>query len=182
MAAQKIGRELQDIAPDWLIIVGGLFYQMDLTGVYKHPITLKIPNKLVYTGHIYSFSWPAWYIGLWKVSSYGSFWEKMFNEQLYVRNLDVPFIFGEFGNNCQDTYWEYLMKLLKDTDVDWTYWCLDGYKCKDQEDETYGLLTKDFMKWRYPDMIGQLKESARPRLKTRRGWTWYCSAFYLWDI
>jgi len=47
---------------------------MDLTGVYKHPISLKIPNKLVYTGHIYSFSWPAWYIGLWKVSSYGSFW------------------------------------------------------------------------------------------------------------
>lgn len=73
-AAQKIGRDLQDIAPDWLIIVGGLFYQMDLTGVFKHPIVLNKPNKLVYTGHIYSFSWPAWYIGYWNVGSYGTFW------------------------------------------------------------------------------------------------------------
>ena len=40
------------------------------------------------------------------------------------------------------------MKLFQDTDIDWTYWCLDGYKCANQEDETYGLLTKNFMKWR----------------------------------
>lgn len=84
------------------------------------------------TGHIYYISWPVRYLGFWKIASYGAFWDKIFNEQLYARNLDVPFIFGEFGNNCQDTYWQYLTKLLKDTDIDWTYWCLDGYKCKDQ--------------------------------------------------
>jgi aryl-phospho-beta-D-glucosidase BglC (GH1 family) len=93
-AAQKIGNDLQDIAPEWLIIVGGLFYQMDLTGVYEHPILLKIPNKLVYSGHIYGFSWPAWVAFGWQINSYGSFWEKVFNEQTYVRNLNVPFIFG----------------------------------------------------------------------------------------
>ena len=94
MAAQKIGRELQTIAPDWLIIVGGLFYQMDLTGVYQHPIKLNIPNKLVYSGHIYGFSWPMWVVVLWKINNYRDFYQKLFNEQLYVRNLDVPFIFG----------------------------------------------------------------------------------------
>lgn len=93
---------------------------------------MKKPNKLVYTGHIYGFTWWNWYGPLWNISSYGSFWEKIFNEQLYVRNLDVPFLFGEFGNNTQDIFWGYMMKLLKDSDVDWTYWCYDGYKCANQ--------------------------------------------------
>jgi hypothetical protein len=60
------------------------------------------------------------------------------------------------------------MRLFKDTNIDWTYWCLDGYKCANQEDETYGLLTKDFMKWRYPDMMNQLKAVGRP-IKLRQG-------------
>lgn len=72
---------------------------------------------------------------------------------------------GEFGNNEDDTYWNYMMKLLKETDVDWTYWCLDGYKCKNQEDETYGLLSHDFSKVRYPWMIKSLKEVGRPKKK-----------------
>lgn len=79
--------------------------------------------------------------------------------------MGVPFIFGEFGNNCQDTYWEYLMKLLVDTDVDWTYWCLDGYKCVEKKDETYGIFAGDWKTWRYPDMVTQLRVAARPRSK-----------------
>lgn len=36
------------------------------------------------------------------------------------------------------------MKLLQDLDLDWTYWCLDGYKCDDQQDETYGVWDYNF--------------------------------------
>ena len=61
------------------------------------------------------------------------------------------------------------MKLFKDTDVDWTYWCLDGYKCANQEDETYGILTKDFMRPRYPQMLKQLQIVGRPKPKTKGG-------------
>jgi len=57
MAAENIGNQIQKIAPHWLIIVGGINYQLDLTGVHQHPIRLNIPNKLVYTGHFYGFSW-----------------------------------------------------------------------------------------------------------------------------
>lgn len=57
------------------------------------------------------------------------------------------------------------MKLFQDTDIDWTYWCLDGYKCADQQDETYGILTKDWKAWRYPEMVDQLKVSTRSKLK-----------------
>ena len=46
----------------------------------------------------------------------------------------VPFLLGEFGNNERDPYWTYLMNYMKELDIDWTYWCLDGYKCDNQED------------------------------------------------
>jgi hypothetical protein len=32
-----------------------------------------------------------------------------------------------------------------------------------QEDETYGILTKDFANVRYPDMMQQLKNIGRPK-------------------
>ena len=52
---------------------------------------------------------------------------------------------------------------MKELDLDWTYWCLDGYKCDDQEDETYGVWTKKFSGARHPDMLKDLKEIARPK-------------------
>ena len=55
------------------------------------------------------------------------------------------------------------MQLLEETDIDWSYWCLDGYKCDDQEDETYGLLTHDFKSFRYPWMVDDLKKIGKPK-------------------
>ena len=92
---------------------------------------------------------------------------------MFVRGLGVPFLFGEFGNNCEDTYWQYIVKLLKDTDVDWTYWCLDGYKCANQEDETYGILTKDFKCSRYPTMLKQLQDVGRPKVRSKGLKMWW---------
>lgn len=93
LAAEKIGNQVQEIAPHWLIIVGGLQYQTDLKNVRNHPVHLNIPNKLVYSGHIYGFSWPAWVAGYWRMASYDAFYKKMFNDQLYTRNY-APFILG----------------------------------------------------------------------------------------
>lgn len=131
-AAQTVGNKILSVAPHWLIIVGGLTYQLDLTGVFQHPVKLNIPNKLIYSGHFYSFSWGPDVI--WNIMSEEWFREKIFNEQLYVRALDqgIPFLLGQFGNNSRDPGWIYLIKLLKQQDIDWTYWCLDGYKCDDQ--------------------------------------------------
>ena len=70
---------------------------------------------------------------------------------------------GEFGNNNRDKYWVYLIKYMKELDLDWTYWCLDGYKCDDQENETYGVWNKDFSAARYPEMLNDLKFIGRPQ-------------------
>lgn len=91
MAASKIGGLLQGIVPGWLIIVGGLNFQLDLRSVQKHPIVLPVANKLVYFGHVYSFSY-VW-LKVWN-KSYKEFKRIIINHQLFVRDLGVPFILG----------------------------------------------------------------------------------------
>lgn len=54
------------------------------------------------------------------------------------------------------------MRLLKETDLDWTYWCLDGFKCKSQEDETFGIWTNDFKYVRNPAILKDIKAVGRP--------------------
>jgi len=101
---------------------------------------------------------------MWNIRTEQSFREKLFNEQLYVRGLDdgIPFLMGEFGGNQQDIPWTYLMRLFKEYDLDWCYWCLDGYKCHDRQDETYGIWTKYFDNVRHPEMLKDIKRVGRP--------------------
>ena len=128
-AAKICAEKVLAIAPHWLIFVSGLNWQLDLTKVKDSPLYLSVENKLVYTGHFYGFSWLQPNLSGWKLMSYESFRERLFHDQTYVRGLGYPYLLGEFGNNCRDTPWQYLMRYLKETDIDWTYWSLDGFKC-----------------------------------------------------
>ena len=62
--------------------------------------------------------------------------------------MGIPFMLGEFGDNSNSNYWNHLVKYLEESDIDWTYWCVDGYKydgTSDKEvDETYGIYNADF--------------------------------------
>lgn len=69
-AAKICADKVQALAPHWLIFVAGLDWQLDLTGVKDSPLHLKIPNKLVYTGHFYHFSWTSANITTWNLVSY----------------------------------------------------------------------------------------------------------------
>lgn len=121
--------------------------------VHTSPLALKIPNKLIYTGHFYGWSWASPQITSWNMVSYDHFREKFFNTQTSVRALGYPYLLGEFGNNNRDIPWKYLIRYLKETDIDWTYWALDGFKCEPKEDETYGVFTNDFSDARHPDLL-----------------------------
>lgn len=89
-AAKKCAEKVLAIAPHWLIIVAGLSYQLDLTGVQTQPLFLSVPNKLVYSGHFYSFSWPP----SSATFSYESFKKKFFNSQTFVRGYNTPYVIG----------------------------------------------------------------------------------------
>lgn len=140
--------------------MGGIDYQLNLRGVMEHPIELEVPNKLVYSGHFYGFSWGPSVI--WSLMSEEWFREKLFNDQVYVRGLGVPFLVGEFGNNSRDDSWRYFLRYLREFDLDWTYWCLDGYKCDKQEEETYGVWDFHFLNPRNPQLLEDMKKAARP--------------------
>lgn len=92
-----------------MIFVSGINYQLDLTDVANFPLELSVPNKLVYTGHFYSWSWG---IPSWSLYSYDQFEKKLFNTQTFVRAKGIPFLLGEFGNNKRDIPWTYLIKYL----------------------------------------------------------------------
>jgi len=119
------------IAPHWLIIVSGLSYQLDLTPIPKAKLEYSVPNKLVYSGHFYGFSWP---IPTWSLVTYEHFKKKFFNSQTFIRGKGYPYFLGEFGNNQRDVPWKFLIEYLKETDIDWTYWALDGFKCTPDKD------------------------------------------------
>ena len=106
-AALQVGNRVLNIAPSWLIFVGGLFYQTDFTGVALFPINFKVPNKLVYTGHIYQNSIPS------QVFDYEEFKIVLNKTQTFVRR-NHPFLFGEFEvGDVNINYWQWLMRFLK---------------------------------------------------------------------
>jgi hypothetical protein len=54
--------------------------------VSKYPITLNIPNKLIYSGHLYA--WQA------NATNFDEFKKIFFNTQTFVRALGIPFLLG----------------------------------------------------------------------------------------
>lgn len=72
-------------------MVSGVNYQLDLTGVQTATIRYSVPNKLIYTGHFYGFSWP---IPSWAMVSYEDFKKKLFNSQTFVRAMGYPYFLG----------------------------------------------------------------------------------------
>ena len=86
---------------------------------------------MVYSGHLYRFSWP--FSDPNKIS-YEEFFKKFFETQLFVRSIGVPYLLGEFGvADYKQQYWKYMVRFLKESQIDWTIWVLDGYKCADQK-------------------------------------------------
>ena len=56
LAATTAGNMILNANPDQLIIVEGMNYALDMDPIKDKPIELKLPNKLVYSFHLYSFS------------------------------------------------------------------------------------------------------------------------------
>eukprot|EP00438_Fugacium_kawagutii_P022786 Skav228491 [mRNA] locus=scaffold1092:254966:262095:- [translate_table: standard] len=53
------GDAILTVNPSLLIIVGGLSYGKDLTGVFRLPVRLKHADRVVYSAHSYSWSYPG---------------------------------------------------------------------------------------------------------------------------
>lgn len=177
-AAKLCGDKLHDLNPELLIIVGGTESGNDLSGVSSHPVLLNVPDKLVYSAHVYSWSGWGSFEGRFALRTYGSFARTMVRNWAYLLGAaekrvgaspsrrgsteeeGVPVWVGEFGaprspSVGDHNYWANLMRFLRAVDADFGYWALNPRKMPGFEDETYGLLKDD---WETPVLDYRMRD------------------------
>lgn len=154
-AAERIGNSILDINPKLLIFVEGVerfedqgsWWGGTVAGAVKYPVKLKIPDKLVYSPHVYGPS----------VFNQTYFHDKDFPKNLQpIWDKDFGFlkkqklgtlVLGEWGGRMtsenKDDVWQNTMgDYIKENDIDFFYWCLNP-----NSQDTAGLLEDD---WKTP--------------------------------
>lgn len=148
LAAERAGNAVLGVNPKLLIFVEGTdaytssdyyWWGGNLEGVSSSPVTLSIPNQLVYSAHDYG---PAvygqtWFNGSTTAASLDSVWTTHWG---YVaKNGIAPVWLGEFGtpndaasvqNSAAGSEGQWFQSLVNylaaDTTLNWTYWALNG--------------------------------------------------------
>jgi len=149
-AAERCAEAVLAVRPDWLIIVEGVGYAADLTGVKERPIELSIPNRLVYSVHDYPWFTP----------------NLLPTPELYAQQADnlwgylleppyeVPVLVGEFGtcNTCWNEPWVgKFTQYTVDRDLDWSLWPIFGSA------DGWGLLSAETLEVNSPDLPALLE-------------------------
>ncbi len=153
-AAERGGNAVLAVNPALLVIVEGLGYALDLTGVYNLPVALGVPDRLVYSAHDYSFSHAAYATYADMKTDLGDRWGYILTQGT---SYTAPIWVGEFGTDhtqatsVDDTsgqgFWfESLRTYLVEADIDWCYWALNGTEATGFSrtlgaEETYGVLS-----------------------------------------
>lgn len=172
MAAQDCGNAVLKENSNLLILVEGLSYA-NILGlqhgetpnplckecvVQSHPVKLNVPNRLIYSGHIYS--WDSQF----DQTDFSAYEYAVQQYQTYVTTpgqaFTAPFWLGEFGTNSADTWWNLTIELLqKHTNIGWAYWAVDGYKHSGGkgDDETFGIFEMDYKTIRHPWKLRDLQ-------------------------
>ncbi|KAK4251248.1 endoglucanase [Corynascus novoguineensis] len=160
-AAEKAGNRLLKLNRDWLIVVGGTESQNDLSGVARRPVVLDVPNRVVYSAHVYSWSGWGSLGGRYAKRTYASFVRSMRDNWAYlVEGGIAPVWVGEFGAPAHPgegdaNYWRNLLRYLKTVDADFGYWAINPRKPHNNEEETYSLLEDD---WATPVLDYRMKD------------------------
>lgn len=184
-AAKRAGNALLAVNPDLLIIVEGLGLSSTLEQVYHLPLSFKIPNRLVYSIHVYHFfirdknrsyakSHQAW----------GNRWGYILKPQ---KPYTAPILVGEFGighgehraDKTSRRLWDQFLCYMQTSDLDFAYWALNGEKLTRQavknlphakkplfRSESYGLLNR---RWQPIQEDGRLKDLHHYLMPTRQG-------------
>jgi aryl-phospho-beta-D-glucosidase BglC (GH1 family) len=128
-AATRAGDAIQKVNPNWLMIVEGIA-QYDgswgwnggnLMGVAQHPVTLTVPNKVVYSPHDYPASVydQPWFQDPNYPNNLPSVWTQYWG-YIYQQNI-APVLLGEFGTKLATTSdQQWLTKLVAYLNGDFT--------------------------------------------------------------
>ncbi len=152
MAATRAGNAILAINPNLLIIIEGIqnyngnyyWWGGNLAGVKDHPVTLSIPNRVVYSTHDYpsSVSGQPWFNDSNYPNNLNAVWDQ--NWGYIAKNNIAPVLLGEFGSKLQtqsDQQWlDSLTNYLKSNNISWTFWSLNP-----NSGDTGGILLDDWI-------------------------------------
>jgi len=167
-AAERVGNQLLTINPEWLIFVEGVSSSNDLSGVRKRPVMLDVPDRVVYSAHVYSWSGWGSREGMYAKRPFLSFVKSMKENWAYLLEENIaPVWVGEFGGPHEPSegdfhYWNNLLKFLKLVDADFGYWAINPRKPHDNEKESYSLVEDDWeapiLDYRLRDMLELIRQ------------------------
>jgi endoglucanase len=133
-AAQRGGNAVLAVNPRLLVFVEGVNYALDLSGAAALPVSLNVPNQLVYEAHDYGFD----YSNLVSYNDYVNRITPLWGYLVTGRN-PAPLWLGEFGtcntaqtcvqsgNPSDNGYWfGFATAYLGTYDLDWSYWAING--------------------------------------------------------
>ncbi|OAA73240.1 Glycoside hydrolase, subgroup, catalytic core [Cordyceps fumosorosea ARSEF 2679] len=169
-AAERCADRLLAMNPGWLVVVEGTESANDLSGARARPVRLSVPDRVVYSAHVYAWSgWGSWG-GRFAQRRYGSFVKEMRKSWLWMLEEEVaPVWVGELGAGREpsrgaERYWRNLWRLLKTVDADFGYWAVNPRKVANGTVETYSLLEEDWetpvLDYRMKDMVGRIFQLA----------------------
>lgn len=148
-AATRAGERLHNLKRDWLIIVEGIKSANDLSGVKKRPISLSVPNRVVYSVHV--FSWSGWgHLSPYSSRPYPGFVLAMVRNWAWLLEKNfAPVWVAEIGTSRKPKpgdqhYWNNLMKYLESLDADFGYWAINPRKPHKNEQEWWALVEDDW--------------------------------------
>lgn len=152
-AAQRGGNAVLGANSKLLVFVEGVSYANDLTGVYSLPVSLSVPNRLVYEAHDYAWDHSGLQSAAQLHTVLGNWWGYILAQG---KSYTAPVWVGEFGTchasaSCvtgstgQGLWFSALGQYLTGADIDWSYWALNGTEARGSgrtygAEETYGVL------------------------------------------
>ncbi|MGE5863787.1 MAG: cellulase family glycosylhydrolase [Rhizobacter sp.] len=152
LAAQRAGNAILAENPNWLIVVEGVdAYNGDtywwgghLAGARTAPVTLNVPNRLVYSAHDYPSSvyGQTWFQAPNYPANLESVWDTHWG--YLARENIAPVLLGEFGSKLETasdrTWFSTLVGYLqRNPDIQWTFWSWNP-----NSGDTGGLLADDW--------------------------------------
>lgn len=152
LAAERAGNAILAANPDWLIIVQGIeqyegdwyWWGGNLMGAGEHPVRLEVPNRLVYSSHVYGpgvYPQP-WFDAADFPDNLAQIWDEHWG--FLAREEIAPVIVGEFGGRSvgedKEGVWQRaLFSYLREHSLSYFYWTLNP-----NSGDTGGLLLDDW--------------------------------------
>ncbi len=174
-AAGRAADEILAIDDSKLIIVEGIDYGSNLSGVWSDPLTLSVDGRLVYSAHDYS-----WFHS--RVGSYGDLARDLGSWWGFIIVEDQPYTapvwVGEFGTCSTDAtcvaggsrdgdWFSTFVQYLDAGDIDWCYWPVNGTMARADGREYgavdwYGVLDETWTEPALPELIDALQAIQDP--------------------